>query len=118
MADASEIETVAENHLRKQMIRGTRHPHTHSKIDFPFGLEIEVNGGEDLLFVLIYPGAARYPTPPGGVLDSPPQSLGENVKAGFEPIIEAVGDLDGFMQLVIRGKRPVIGGFGALKREI
>src|SRR6266581_1243042 len=35
--DASEIETVAENHLRKQVIRGARHAHTQPKIDFTPG---------------------------------------------------------------------------------
>ena len=42
----------------------------------------------------------------------------KNVKAGLEPVIEAMSDLDGFVQLVVRGKRAVIGGFGTLKREI
>src|SRR5207249_11151617 len=42
----------------------------------------------------------------------------KNVKPGLEPVIEAMSDLDGFVQLVVRGKRAVIGGFGTLKREI
>jgi hypothetical protein len=29
-----------------------------------------------------------------------------------------MGDLDGFVQLMVRRQRAVIGGFGALKREI
>ena len=42
----------------------------------------------------------------------------ENVKSGLEPVREAVGDFDRFMQLVVCGKRAVVGGFGALKSEI
>src|SRR5260370_2418568 len=52
--DASEIETVAENHLRKQVIRGARHAHTQPKIDFPLGREIQVNRGKNLLLLLAY----------------------------------------------------------------
>ena len=35
--DASEIETVAENHFREKVIRRARHAHSHPKIDFPLG---------------------------------------------------------------------------------
>src|SRR5204862_8252663 len=39
----------------------------------------------------------------------------ENVDAGFKPAIKSMGDLDGFVPLVVGGKRAVIGGFGALQ---
>src|SRR5436305_15011303 len=55
LKDALEIETVAENHLCKQVIRPTRHTHTHPKIDFPFGREIQVNGGANSLLLLAQP---------------------------------------------------------------
>ena len=42
----------------------------------------------------------------------------ENVEAGFKPAIKSMGDLDGFVPLVVGGKRAVIGGFGALQGEI
>src|SRR5258708_36940216 len=50
--DASEIETVAENHLRNQVIGRTRHANTEPKIDFPLGRKIQVNGRKDLLLLL------------------------------------------------------------------
>ena len=42
----------------------------------------------------------------------------ENVKPCLEPVIEAVSDLNGFVQLMVRRQGAVIGGFGALKGEI
>src|SRR6266481_2334328 len=50
--DASEIETVAENHLRNQVIGCTRDSHTQPKIDFPLGRKIQVNRRKDLLLLL------------------------------------------------------------------
>src|SRR5258708_12382274 len=50
--DASEIETIAENHLRNQVIGRTRHANTEPKIDFPLGRKIQVNGRKDLLLLL------------------------------------------------------------------
>jgi hypothetical protein len=46
--DASEIETVAENHFGDQMISRARKPHAQSEIHFPFGREIQVDCGKNL----------------------------------------------------------------------
>src|SRR5216684_2121520 len=77
--DALEIETVAEDHLRKQVIRGTRHAHTHPKIDFPFGREIQINGGEDLLLLLADGIEARDWAQRAVILDASRNFLGEIV---------------------------------------
>ena len=50
--DASEIETVAEDHLGDQVIGGTCDADTQAKVDFPVGREIEVDGGEYLVLLL------------------------------------------------------------------
>src|SRR5437870_5302974 len=50
--DASEVETIAENHLGNQAIRCARHANAEPKIDFPLGRKIQVNGGKDLLLLL------------------------------------------------------------------
>src|SRR5260370_36777544 len=49
---ASEIKTVAENHLGNQVVRRTCHTRTDAKIDFPLGREIQVNDGGGVSFVL------------------------------------------------------------------
>src|SRR6266700_2037766 len=210
--DASEIETVAENHLRKQVIRGARHAHTQPKIDFPLGREVQVNRGKNLLLLLAYRVKARDRAERAVILEASRDFLAElvvgrenetlihtwamegsvkrgierkipraelpidngpdfprpgvrgvsaalpadfvreadadgpvpvgrnahpgtnvaayiiptlavlggskNVKPGLEPVVKTVGDLDGFMQLVVRGKSAVIGGFGALKCKV
>src|SRR6266571_1944990 len=216
LKDASEIETVAENHLRKQVIRGARHAHTQPKIDFPLGREVQVNRGKNLLLLLAYRVKARDRAERAVILEASRDFLGEivaelevgrenetlihtramegsvkrgierkipraellidngpdfprpgvrgvsaalpadfvreadadgpvpvgrnahpgtnvaayiiptlavlggskNVKPGLEPVVKTVGDLDGFMQLVVRGKSAVIGGFGALKCKV
>src|SRR6266513_1464835 len=216
LKDALEIETVAENHLCKQVIRPTRHTHTQPKIDFPFGREIQVNGGENLLLLLadrveacdrtqrtvilnapgdllgeivaefevgreyqplIHARAMEGPVKRGIEGEIPPAELfihnradlprpgirgvpavlppdfirkadadgpvplgwnaqagadvaanvvptlavlrgSENVEAGFKPAIKSMGDLDGFVPLVVGGKCAVICGFGALQGEI
>src|SRR5256884_1029210 len=213
---ALEVKPVAENHLGKQMIRCARHAHSHSKIDFPFGREIQVNRRKNLLLLLADGVEARHRTQRAVVLNSSGNFLGEivaefeirrehqpltyaramkgpvergiegqiplaellirdrpnfprprvcgipaalpanfvreadpngpmplgrnahagpdvaanviptlavlggskNVKPGFEPVIEAVCDLDGFVQLIARRKSPIISCFGALKRAI
>ncbi len=43
---------------------------------------------------------------------------GENVKAGLEPIGEAMRDLNRFMQLVIGGIQPVLNRLRTFEREI
>src|SRR5436853_7268901 len=83
LKDALEIETVAENHLCQQVIRGTRHTHTQPKIDFPFGREIQVNGGENLLLLLADRVEACDRTQRAVILDAPRDLLGEIV-AEFE----------------------------------
>jgi hypothetical protein len=50
--DASEIETVAENHFGDQMISRARQSHRQSKINFPFGREIQVDCGKNLALLL------------------------------------------------------------------
>lgn len=42
----------------------------------------------------------------------------KNVETGFKPVGEAVGDFDGFVELVVGGESAVGGGFGTLKSEI
>src|SRR5260370_7549238 len=64
----SEIKTVAENHLGNQMIRRTRHTHTEPKIDLPLVREIQVNGGEWLLFLLPHLLDAPPPPPPPSLI--------------------------------------------------
>src|SRR5256885_1097869 len=43
---------------------------------------------------------------------------GEDVEAGFEPVSEAVRNLDSLVELVIGGKGSVGGGFRALKCKV
>jgi len=45
-------------------------PHTQPKIDFPFGREIQVNGGEDLLLLLADCVEARDRTQRAVILDA------------------------------------------------
>src|SRR5258708_22415690 len=68
----SEIKTVAENHLGNQMVRRTCHTHTEAKIDFPLGREIQVNGGEGLLFLLAVRVEARERGPRAVIFECPP----------------------------------------------
>ena len=42
----------------------------------------------------------------------------EDVKSDFEPVREAVGDFNGFVQRVVGGIETVFGGFGAIDGEI
>src|SRR6266702_1691104 len=77
--DASEIETVAENHLRKQVIRGARHAHTQPKIDFPLGREVQVNRGKNLLLLLAYRVKARDRAERAVILEASRDFLGEIV---------------------------------------
>src|SRR5258708_15611769 len=44
--------------------------------------------------------------------------VGEDVKAGFKPICEAVSNLDGFVLRVIRGQDAVLNGLAAIDGEI
>src|SRR5260370_37648784 len=50
--DASEIETIAEDHFGNQVIGGTGHADSQAEIDFPLRGEIEVHGGKDLVLLL------------------------------------------------------------------
>jgi len=45
-------------------------------------------------------------------------NVGEDIEAGFEPVTEAMTDLDGFVELVIGGQCAVVSRLGALKSEI
>src|SRR5690349_1956040 len=83
LKDASKIETVAENHLGKQMIRRARHTNTHAEINFPFGREVQVNRRKDLLLLLADRVETRYRTQRAIILDAPCNLLGEIV-AEFE----------------------------------
>src|SRR6266404_1024490 len=92
--DASEIETVAENHLRNQVIRRTRHAHTQPKIDFPFGREIQVNRRKNLLLLLADGVETRYRTQRAVVLDSSSNFFGEivaelEVRREHQPLVHA-----------------------------
>ena len=42
----------------------------------------------------------------------------KNVESGFKPIREAMGDFDGFVELMIRGEQAVFNGLRALEGEI
>src|SRR5215472_2188333 len=42
----------------------------------------------------------------------------EDVETSLEPVVEAMRDFDGFMQLMIGRKQPVLRGIGALESEI
>src|SRR2546422_6656432 len=77
LKDASEIKTVAENHLGNQVVRRPRHTHTEPKIDFPFAREIQVNGGEDFLLLLADCVETRNRAQRAVVFDSTPDFLGE-----------------------------------------
>src|SRR5438132_2927108 len=77
--DASEIETVAENHLRKQVIRRARHAHTQPKIDFPLRREIQIDRRKNLLLLLADGVETRDWTERAVILDSNGNSLGEIV---------------------------------------
>src|SRR5256885_3829836 len=76
---ALEVKPVAENHLGKQMIRCARHAHSHSKIDFPYGREIQINRRKNLLLLLADRVEARHRTQRAVVLDSSSNFLGEIV---------------------------------------
>lgn len=201
-----EIETIAENHLGNQVVRGVRHPDAQTKIHFPFRRKIQVDGREKLMLLLArrkkiggwtdssvvleaprdflcevvaeleigrerhalvdsipmkrpvksrierkvpranlliddgphLPGPCvcgipaplianlvgkahpdgpvplfRHPNTGTNVIANPVPPLAilcrsENVKAGLKPIIEAVRDLNGLVQLVICGKQAVL----------
>src|SRR6266849_1915937 len=92
--DASEIETVAENHLGEQVIRGACYAHTQPKIDFPLGREIQVNGGEYLLLLLADRVEARNRTQRAIVLNTSRDFLVEivaelEVGRKHQPLIHA-----------------------------
>src|SRR6266404_7651753 len=92
--DASEIETVAENHLRNQVIRRTRHAHTQPKIDFPLGREIQVNRRKNLLLLLADGVETCYRTQRAVILDSSGKFLGEivtefEIRREHQPLIYA-----------------------------
>jgi hypothetical protein len=42
----------------------------------------------------------------------------KNVESGFKPIREAMGDFDGFVELMIRGEQAILHGLRALEGEI
>jgi hypothetical protein len=42
----------------------------------------------------------------------------KNVESGFKPIREAMGDFDGFVELMIRGEQAILHGLRALESEI
>src|SRR6266705_5004184 len=44
--------------------------------------------------------------------------VGKDVKAGFKPIREAMGNLNGFVLGVVRGKNSILRGLAAVNREI
>src|SRR5260370_39832080 len=50
--DASEIETIAEDHFGDQVIGGTSRADAQPEIDFPLRGEVEVHGGKDLVLLL------------------------------------------------------------------
>src|SRR5260370_3214612 len=47
----SEIETIAENHFRNQVIRRARYPDAQPKIHFPFRRQIQIDGRKDLVLL-------------------------------------------------------------------
>src|SRR5690349_17845015 len=81
--DASEIETISENHFCNQVIRGSRYPHSQPKINFPLGRKIQVNGGKDLLLLLVDGVKARNRPQRTVVFQAARNFLGEIV-AEFE----------------------------------
>ena len=65
--------------------------------DRPVPLFRHANAGTDVI---------AHPVPSLAILRG-----SKNIKTGLEPIIEAVGDLDGLVQLVIRGKQAILERF-------
>src|SRR5882762_9552780 len=76
------------------MVRGTCHAHTYSKIDFPLGREIQINGRENLLLLLADGVEACDWTQRAVILDASRDFLGEiiaelEVGREHEPLIHA-----------------------------
>src|SRR5260370_2213412 len=92
--DASEIETIAENHLGNQVIGRTRYTNTQPKIKFPLGRKIQVDGGQDLLLLLADGVEAGNGAQRSIVFDAASDFLGEivaefEIRREHEPLIHA-----------------------------
>src|SRR4029077_7964800 len=91
---ASEIETITENHLCNQMVRGARYAYSQPEVDLPFGGKVQVNGGKNLLLLLVDGVKARHRTQRTVVFQAARKFLGEIVaefKIGrkYQPLIHA-----------------------------
>src|SRR5208282_1376813 len=78
-----EVEPVAEDHLRDQMVGCAGDPHAQTEIDFPLRRNVQINGGNNLV-LLLRNGVESRDGPHRAVIFQPAGNLRSEVVAEFE----------------------------------